>query len=353
MQSILRTGIRRVQPLAARRSATLNASRFANTRSSTAQRFYSTEPAKDAPGSKNPGQPFGNLPLYLSTAGLVGIGYYVFALSGEAPKKAAAPAAVTALDKDNFVEFPLVKKEDYNHNTAKFTFKLPDNAGTLLPVAGLVLVKAASEDGPKDKKGNPIVRPYTPISPSDLAGEFTLMVKKYDTGKFTPYLFDLKVGDKLAFKGPLPKIPYKPNEFDQVAMIAGGSGITPMYQVINHALKQKDDKTKFTLIFSNVSPADILLREEFEKLKKAHPDRFEPIFVVDKPSDSWTGYTGYISGDLIKEHVKGPNEKVKIYVCGPPGQVKAICGPKDRMNQGPLDGILKELGYSEDHVFKF
>lgn len=106
--------------------------------------------------------------------------------------------------------------------------------------------------------------------------------------------------------------------------------------MLNHALSKKDDRTKLTLIFANVSPADILLREEFEKLQKDHPDRFNAVFVVDKPTDGWTGkalfmlhatveiascargkgYTGYISSQIIKDHVKAPSENVKIYVCG-------------------------------------
>lgn len=40
-------------------------------------------------------------------------------------------------------------------------------------------------------------------------------------------------------------------------------------------------------------------------------------------------------------------------VCGPPGQVNALAGKKDGMKQGPLAGILKELGYTEDQVRSF
>jgi len=38
---------------------------------------------------------------------------------------------------------------------------------------------------------------------------------------------------------------------------------------------------------------------------------------------------------------------------GPPGQVKAIGGEKQGMNQGALGGILKELGYTEQQVCNF
>ena len=38
---------------------------------------------------------------------------------------------------------------------------------------------------------------------------------------------------------------------------------------------------------------------------------------------------------------------------GPPGQVIVVAEKKDGMKQGAIGGILKELGYTEDQVFKF
>jgi cytochrome-b5 reductase len=35
------------------------------------------------------------------------------------------------------------------------------------------------------------------------------MIKKYDDGKLTPFIFSLKNGDKLAMKGPIRKWNYK------------------------------------------------------------------------------------------------------------------------------------------------
>jgi cytochrome-b5 reductase len=52
--------------------------------------------------------------------GLVGIGYYVYMVNAEKPKAKRPPVATaSALDKDKFIEFPLIKKEPYNHNTTK------------------------------------------------------------------------------------------------------------------------------------------------------------------------------------------------------------------------------------------
>ena len=70
-------------------------------------------------------------------------------------------------------------------------------------------MKAPEEAPYNDAKGKPIIRPYTPISPSDAEGELVFLVKKYETGKMSKYIHDMKPGDKLAVKGPIPKFPYK------------------------------------------------------------------------------------------------------------------------------------------------
>jgi len=40
-------------------------------------------------------------------------------------------------------------------------------------------------------------------------------------------------------------------------MIAGGTGITPMYQIIKSSMKDASDNTKMALIYANVEENDI------------------------------------------------------------------------------------------------
>jgi len=328
-------------------SAILRASlRRAPLRASAARRTYSTTPAP---------QKSSNTPLILGlagVAGLAGYAYLQYATPASQPLKAVVPLK-SALDKDNFVEFPLKRIEEYNHNTAKYIFELPEHTASLLPISSCVVVK--TPDTFVDAKGKPFIRPYTPISLSDAEGELAFLIKYYPEGNVSKFVHSMKVGDKLAVKGPIPKFPYKSNEFEHIGMIAGGSGITPMWQVLEHALAIPDDKTKFTLLFANVTPADILLREDFDALKAKHPDRFEVVYVVDKGDSNWKGPTGYITPDLIKQYIAPATsgEKVKVLVCGPPPQVAAIAGAKAGMKQGELTGTLKELGYTPEQVFKF
>ncbi|PPQ99512.1 hypothetical protein CVT24_005302 [Panaeolus cyanescens] len=308
-------------------------------------RSFSTAAANNSPKKSN-------LPLALLTLGAASAGAYLYLdkTVPQKPKQEKSP-----LDPQNFVDFKLKKVIPYNHNSATFVFELPNNDASLIPVASCLVVKSSDPEGLVDAKGKPVIRPYTPVSAPDAPGELALLVKKYETGKMSKYIHELKEGDTLAFKGPITKFPYNANEFDQVALIGGGSGITPLYQVVTHALSDKGNKTKFKLIYSNVTEKDILLREELDALKKKYPNTFDVVYLIDTPVEGWSGPTGYVNADIIKKHV-GPadlKEKIKIFVCGPPPQVASIAGKKAGMKQGELGGILKELGYSEDQVFKF
>ncbi|KAF8173687.1 NADH-cytochrome b5 reductase [Pholiota molesta] len=257
------------------------------------------------------------------------------------------------LDPQNFIAFKIKKIVPYNHNASKFTFELPDNQTSGISVASCVVVKSSDAEALKDNEGKPIIRPYTPISAPDTPGELTLLVKRYEAGNVSKHIHSLKEGDTLSIKGPIAKFPYKINEFEEVAFIGGGTGIAPFYQVLTHALVDKANTTKFKLLYSNISEKDILLREELDALKTQFPETFEVIYLVDQPTEQWTGHSGYISAKHIKQYVGAPSTNIKIFVCGPPPQVASLAGAKDGPKQGAFGGILKELGYSEGQVFKF
>jgi cytochrome-b5 reductase len=180
-------------------------------------------------------------------------------------------------------------------------------------------------------------------------------VKQYKDGPMSNHIHSLKPGDSLDIKGPLPKYQWTANKHPHITLIAGGTGITPMYQLARAIFSNPDDRTKVTLVFGNLSDEDVLLRDELAKLENTYPQRFRAFYVVDKPSPGWTGASGRVTPELLKTVMPGPDDKEsKVFVCGPPGMMKAISGAKKSpRDQGELSGILKELGYTEDQVYKF
>jgi cytochrome-b5 reductase len=55
-----------------------------------------------------------------------------------------------------------------------------------------------------------------------------LIVKKYEGGPMSTYLHNMEPGQRLDIKGPIPKYPWEANKHDHIALLAGGTGITPV-----------------------------------------------------------------------------------------------------------------------------
>ena len=54
-------------------------------------------------------------------------------------------------------------------------------------------------------------------------------------------------------------------------MIAGGTGTTPIMQLVRAVFRDPEDETCLSLLFANQTEEDILLRNELEKVQKKHP----------------------------------------------------------------------------------
>ena len=182
------------------------------------------------------------------------------------------------------------------------------------------------------------------------------MVKKYPNGKGSGKMHSMVPGETLSFK-VLSEFPYKANHFTHMSLIAGGSGITPIYQLIRTVIRNPADKTKLTLVYANNTEEDILLKSEFDGLERIYPDQFKVVYTVSKPSTDGPFHKGYVTKQILEgvmADAKG-GDKIKVLVSGPPPMTAAIAGAKGGFGwtQGSIGGILKELGYSSDQVFKF
>ncbi|EON67090.1 NADH-cytochrome b5 reductase 2 [Coniosporium apollinis CBS 100218] len=267
------------------------------------------------------------------------------------PAKAEKPMMAFKGGDQGFISLKLESVEDINHNTKRFRFKLPEEDS----VSGLHVASAviAKYKGPEMEK--PAIRPYTPVSDEDTKNYMDFVIKRYPDGPMSEHLHSMNPGQRLDFKGPIPKYPWEPNKHDHIALVAGGTGITPMYQLARAIFKNPEDKTKVTLVFGNIAEEDVLLKREWDELENTYPQRFRAFYTLDKPPEDWQQGKGFITKELLKTVLPEPKEKnVKVFVCGPPGLYKAVSGTKKSpQDQGELEGHLKDLGYSKDQVYKF
>ena len=228
----------------------------------------------------------------------------------------------------------LLKKNGLTHNTAIFRFSVP--RGFTIPVGQHVVISRSVED----KK---VSRAYTPIAIG--SGWIDLLIKIYRPcekfpagGVLSQYIDSLEISTEVEAKGPVGKMEYLgggvfkygggQKKFRRIAMIAGGTGITPMYQVMQAA---KNEDVELTILFANQTPDDILLKDELEAMKSS---KIKVVFTVDKkPATAWSGLVGFIEKDKIQATLPPPAEDVVVLICGPP-MMTSLCKK-----------LLCELGY--------
>lgn len=122
-----------------------------------------------------------------------------------------------------------------------------------------------------------------------------------------------------------------------------------MVQLIRGIFSNPSEKTKVTLLFGINTDSDALFRSDFVKLEKEFPDRFNVVYTVTKPSSDSSFHKGRVSKELIKDALsKFEGRTEKVFVCGPPAMEASLVG--ERRGNG---GILGELGFEKDRIFKF
>jgi len=267
---------------------------------------------------------------------------------------------ITLKDPDVKYFFRLIDKEEVSHDTRRFKFALPSPEHVLgLPVGQHLYISAKIN-------GEAVVRPYTPVSSDETKGYVELIIKVYfknvhpkfpDGGKMSQHLESMNIGDEIAFRGPSGNLIYENKAFKvraskkeehkvknakTVGMIAGGTGITPMLQLINQIIADPDDDKELALLYANQSEKDILCRDEIDILAANNPSCFKVWYTVDKAPEDWQYSEGFISEEMISEHLFPPSEDSLVLMCGPPPMVKFACLPN-----------LDKIGYELESRFVY
>ncbi|KAF5103852.1 hypothetical protein D0Z03_000028 [Geotrichum reessii] len=250
------------------------------------------------------------------------------------PKKIILP--------DEYREFPLIDKVPVSHNANIYRFALPRETDVLgLPTGQHITITTTIDD-------KEVSRSYTPISNNQDEGHFELLVKHYPEGKISSHLNNLKLQQTIKVKGPKGKMVYKANMVKHIGMIAGGTGIAPMLQVLSTIVRDPYDITRVSLIFANVTEEDILLKEDIDEIAAKYP-YFKVHYVLNNPPEDWDGSTGFVTEDLIREHLPAPSRDTKIFICGPPPMVAAMKKATEAVGYDKA----RLVSNAEDQVFVF
>lgn len=152
-----------------------------------------------------------------------------------------------------------------------------------------------------------------PISVSGIGEDYVdLTIRK--VGHVTNEIFTRYKNDKLYLRGPYG------NGFDvtnyegkELVVVAGGTGLSPVRELVNYFANNLDKVKKFTLITGFKSPDQVLFKKDIESWKQ----KFNVITTVDEAEESYKGNRGLVTSFIPNLEINSLDE-VQVIVVGPP-----------------------------------
>lgn len=151
----------------------------------------------------------------------------------------------------------------------------------------------------------------------------------------TKALDAIPVGHFVEFKGPIGKFEYlgrgicainqNKRHIKHLFMICGGSGITPIFQVLRAVMQDKEDPTTCVVLDGNRLIEDILCKDDLDIFARDNVDRCKLLYTLTQGPDDWQGLKGRIGAPLLKEHcVRSADQDALVLICGPEALEKSV-----------------------------
>ena len=182
--------------------------------------------------------------------------------------------------------------------------------------------------------GREVQRSYSMSSSPSRPHVLELTVKRVPGGLVSNWFCDhVKFGQVLTVRGPAGKFSCFNYPSSKMLFIGAGSGVTPIMSMSRWIVDTTSD-VDVKMLVSFKSPAEIIFRKELELMSARH-SRFQVAVTVTsgwRGTESWTGFTGRISPQMIDILVPDLAER-HVFMCGP-----------EPFAQGVTD-ILRDMGF--------
>ncbi len=186
--------------------------------------------------------------------------------------------------------------------------------------------------------GQRVSRSYTISSSPTRTDYVEITPKRMENGCVSIFLNDhAKPGLTVEASGPNGQFYFDETIHPSIALLAAGSGITPMISMLRYI----DDfrlPTAVTLLYCVRTRKDIIFETELERLGHSLPN-FNYRVCLSQPDEAWRGQSGHLSEQFVSQHVTDLESAV-FFVCGPRGFM-------DKARQ-----ILSTLGVNQNRILQ-
>jgi len=190
-----------------------------------------------------------------------------------------------------------------------------------------------------DGQPEPMRRSYSIASAPDGTGRFEVAVTRVEGGPGSTFLHTAPIGTELSVVGPQGFFTRPLKKTGPSLFIGTGTGVTPLRSMLSDALA-KGDTRPLWLLFGVRTEADIIYRDEFDALAKAHPN-VRVVYTLSRPEPTWSGHVGYVQTHVEKlwHELESMTEPPHAYICG-----------LHRMVGSVRDLLRKDLGVGREQV---
>jgi ring-1,2-phenylacetyl-CoA epoxidase subunit PaaE len=165
-------------------------------------------------------------------------------------------------------------------------------------------------------------RSYSICAPEGAAPR--IGVRRVDTGLFSEWLVDrLAVGDELEVGPPEGRFTPSTAAGEHHALIAAGSGITPVLSIAATVLGAHPDN-HVTLLYGNRRTDTVMFADELADLKDRHGARLQLVHVLSREPRDAELLSGRLDGDRLRTLVGALVDAPQVdhwWLCGPHGLV--------------------------------
>lgn len=177
-----------------------------------------------------------------------------------------------------------------------------------------------SFDVPKDGHPYPVTRPYSIASPPSISDRVLLLFNLVQGGPGSTYLFNLREGDPVSFKGPAGSFTLREDASKRILFVATGTGIAPFRSMILSQL-ERNGSQPLTLFWGVRSEQDLYFQDEFQDLAGRY-QHFSFVTTLSQAGPEWTGARGRVS-HLVQERVTSVRD-LAVYLCGNGSMIKDV-----------------------------
>jgi predicted ferric reductase len=161
--------------------------------------------------------------------------------------------------------------------------------------------------------------PFTISSSPTRATGIQFTIK--ESGDWTEKVKEIKTGNRVYIDGPFGIFGHLDFEsMDEVIMIAGGIGITPLLSILRYLHDIKSGK-KITLLWSNRTQKEVVYANEFRTMAEKMPNlTIKYLFTREKGIDS----AGRLDMDGLERLLATHSRKSTVLLCGPPAMMTQV-----------------------------